>query len=100
MPSDTQFDSMQLTFRGPSIDDPDILEHIPNELAELLRQINGFIHSRGGLHVRGACHNPSWHSLRSIWHGDHALHRGYQTVRESDIPFAQDCFGDQFLMRD
>ena len=28
------------------------------------------------------------------------MHRLYPSVRRSDVPFAQDCFGDQFLFRD
>jgi hypothetical protein len=32
--------------------------------------------------------------------GDLALHRMYSRVLVSDVPFAQDCVGDQFLLRE
>jgi hypothetical protein len=53
----------------------------------------------GGLHVRGACLSPAWHSLRAAWEGEFSLHRLFPQVDESDIPIAEDCFGDQFLSR-
>src|SRR5262249_1022329 len=40
-----------------------------------------------------------WHSLRWVWHGEQAFHRLYRAVSEQDIPFGQDCMGDQFLLR-
>lgn len=61
---------------------------------------NGFVCFGGGLHVRGAVTTPVWHSLRAAWEGEHALFRSYPALRASDIPFAQDCVGDQFLLRD
>lgn len=88
-----------VTYTGPAVDDPDILAKLPNSLAELLRQINGYIQYHGGLHVRGACIEPRWHSLRDAWEGDTAFHRLYPAVKPSDIPFAEDCLGDQFLLR-
>jgi hypothetical protein len=89
-----------VTFQGPPIDDPEILKELPRELRHILLQINGFIQFGGGLHVRGACQQPAWHSLRATWHGPEALHRAYPAVRETDVPFAQDCLGDQFVLRD
>jgi len=50
--------------------------------------------------VRGARSSPEWHSLREVWKGEAALHTLYADVRPSDVPFAQDCVGDQFLLRD
>ena len=88
-----------VTFRGPTIDDESLLDELPEHLASLLRSINGFILCGGGLHVRGASISPEWHSLRSAWHGEQALHSLYDAVETSDIPFAQDCVGDQFLLR-
>src|SRR6185503_16420442 len=46
------------------------------------------------------CLEPEWHSLRAAWHGAKAFHTLYEDVRPSDIPFAQDQVGDQFLIRD
>lgn len=58
-----------MTFTGPPLDDEDLLARLPAKLAGLLRQVNGFIQFHGGLHVRGACREPAWHSLRDAWDG-------------------------------
>jgi hypothetical protein len=89
-----------VTFRGPPIDDESILESLPGNLRVLLRSMNGFIQRRGGLHVRGACAAPNWHSLRTVLEGEFAFHALYEEVELSDVPFAQDCVGDQFLLRE
>jgi hypothetical protein len=89
-----------VTFVGPPIDDHEILAKIPANLAGLLQQLNGFIQFHGGLHVRGACRQPSWHSLRDAWVGVHAFHSLYPAVHPEDVPFAEDCLGDQFLLCD
>jgi hypothetical protein len=87
------------TYVGPPIDDADILARVPPDLSDRLRQTNGFIWFGGGLHVRGACREPIWHSLRAAWEGDAAFHALYPTVQVDDVPFAEDCMGDQFLIR-
>jgi hypothetical protein len=89
-----------VTFVGPPLDDGEILAKIPANLAGLLQQVNGFIQFHGGLHVRGACRQPSWHSLRDAWVGGHAFHSLYPAVHLEDIPFAEDCLGDQFILRE
>ena len=89
-----------VTFVGPPIDDGEILGKIPAGLAGLLQQLNGFIQFHGGLHVRGACRQPSWHSLRDAWVEVHGFHNLYPAVHLDDIPFAEDCLGDQFILRD
>jgi len=88
-----------VTYRGPALDDTDILAHLPASLARLLEQMNGFVLLHGGLHLRGACRAPSWHSLRFAWEGDAAFCSLYPTVLPTDVPFAEDCLGDQFLLR-
>ncbi|HJT77983.1 MAG TPA: hypothetical protein VJ739_12340, partial [Gemmataceae bacterium] len=90
----------QVSFTGPRLDDEGSLDRLPPDLAGLLRQINGFILFHGGLHVRGACREPAWHSLRDAWEGEAAFHRLYPQVRPDDVPFAEDCMGDQFLLHD
>jgi hypothetical protein len=92
-------DLHHLNYTGPAIDDPDLLEQLPKGLADLLRQTNGFIQYHGGLHVRGICKEPTWHSLREAWLGPNAFHRLYPEVRKDDIPFAEDYLGDQFFLR-
>lgn len=86
-------------FRGPAIDDSEMLEHLPIEYRRLLEQVNGYVAYHGGLHVRGACLEPAWHSLRAAWFGDAAIHRQFPEVLSDDIPFAEDALGDQFVLR-
>ncbi|MES3035265.1 MAG: SMI1/KNR4 family protein [Gemmatimonadota bacterium] len=87
-------------YLGPPIDDHEMLARVPTELVSLLRQTNGYVAFHGGLHLRGACHAPAWHALRSAWDGPDALHALYGTVQRDDCPFAEDALGDQYLIRD
>jgi hypothetical protein len=89
-----------VTFTGPAIDDPELLAKLPKGLATLLEQTNGFIQFHGGLHVRGACLAPSWHSVREAWLGENAFHELYPEVTPDDVPFGEDSLGDQFLLRE
>lgn len=89
-----------VTFTGPPLDDGDLLARLPANLAGLLLQINGFIQFHGGLHIRGVCREPAWHSLRDAWDGEAAFWRLYPEVSKTDVPFGEDCMGDQFLLRD
>jgi hypothetical protein len=84
---------------GPPIDDPQILERLPVEYRDLVARANGYVAYHGGLHVRGACLTPEWHSLRAAWDGERAVHRLWPTVSPDDVPFAQDALGDQFVLR-
>jgi hypothetical protein len=88
------------TYIGSEITDAEILDKVPEDYRRLLSQTNGFILFDGGLHVRGAVLSPEWHSLRKVWLGDFALHKLFPAVKGTDVPFAQDCLGDQFLLRD
>jgi hypothetical protein len=89
-----------VTFQGPAIDDLELLTMLPKNLAGLLELINGYVQFHGGFHLRGVCKKPKWHSLRDAWLGKNAFHRLYpEVVTQEDIPFAQDCMGDQFLLR-
>ena len=90
----------RITWRGSPIDDEDILAAIPVGLFEVLREMNGFVLGNGVLHVRGACTVPDWHSLGQAWRGESCFGNFYDRVEAEDIPFAQDSFGDQFLLRD
>ncbi len=49
-------------------------------IATCLARPTGFIMFDGGLHIRGACIQPKWHSLRKAWEGEFALHLLYPTV--------------------
>jgi len=89
-----------ITWRGESVDDVEILRELPPNLVRILSDTNGFILHDGALHVRGARITPEWHSLREALHGPTAFHTLYESVHTTDIPFAQDQFGDQFMLRD
>jgi hypothetical protein len=89
-----------ITFKGSDVSDPEILDRVPEDYRLLLNQINGFVMFDGGFHVRGAVSSPEWHSLRKVWLGDFALHKLYPALKDTDVAFAQDCLGDQFILRD
>jgi len=94
-------DLSNITYEGPEYDaDQEVESLIPENLFSLLQQLNGFIQFYGGLHVRGICKEPEWHSLRAALFGETAIHRLFPAVGQSDIPFAQDCVADQYLLRD
>ena len=82
------------------MEDSRLLARVPSELAHFLIQYNGLIAFRGALHIRGTCETPDWHSLEKVWFGDLALHRFYRSLLEDDVPFAQDCLGDQYILRE
>lgn len=84
---------------GPKIDDRETLGRLPLEYQRLLETTNGYVAYDGGLHVRGASLLPEWHSLRSAWLGDDAIHRLFPAVSPDDIPFGEDCLGDQYVLR-
>ena|ERR1700730_1629852 len=79
--------------------DLEIMKRVPEDYRQILGQENGFILFDGGLHVHGAVLSPEWHSLRRAWFGDAALHRLFLGLTETDVPFGQDCLGDQFVLR-
>jgi hypothetical protein len=89
-----------VTFRGPDFIEGPLVSQLPREYVTALRETNGFIAFDGGFHLRGVCEAPAWHSLAVAWHGDRALYRLFPALRDSDLPFAQDCMGDQFILRE
>lgn len=89
-----------VTFVGPPFEETAaVVALLPENLVGLLRQINGFILLEGALHVRGVCKTPQWHGLSSVLSGPSALHTLYPAVLPSDVPFAQDCVADQYILR-
>lgn len=92
-----------VSFHGPTERDAEydqeLLAELPPELRALLTEVGGVVAFGGGLHLRGACLTPAWHSLRAAWRGEDALHRHFSAVLPSDVPFAEDCVGDQYLLR-
>lgn len=80
--------------------DSDLLAELPEELQSFYKEMNGLVAYQGGLHIRGCTDKPLWHSLAEAWTGADALHKTYHTLNPQDIPFAQDCVGDQYFLRD
>ncbi len=81
------------------IDHPSDWMQLPKGLQSFYNNIDGLVAFNGGLHIRGLRSKPGWHSLMPYWKGAKALHHVYEELRPTDIPFAQDCLGDQFFLR-
>lgn len=88
-----------ITYRQTSIDDWATYKTTPLRFQDFLQQTNGIIAFKGGLHIRGCCHEPAWHSIDHYISSHAAFWKIYPDVLDIDIPFAQDCMGDQFLFR-
>ncbi|MCA8829622.1 SMI1/KNR4 family protein [Hymenobacter pini] len=88
-----------ILYTGGELTDLVTFAKLPTYLQAFLREQNGVVAYFGGLHIRGCVAAPGWHSLASVWQGERALWRTYDAVQKADIPFAQDCAGNQFLLR-
>ncbi|GAB3225658.1 hypothetical protein GCM10027346_07110 [Hymenobacter seoulensis] len=88
-----------ILYSGGELTDLVSFARLPSYLQAFLREQNGVVAYFGGLHIRGCVTEPTWHSLAEAWQGENAFWRTYDTVVETDIPFAQDCVGNQFLLR-
>lgn len=93
-----EFDGV--TYSLPGLAAEEIPYELPDEYRAVLAACNGFLALGGALHVRGVCDEPDWHSLESAWRSDGALSRLFPAVLPTDIPFGQNCLGDQFVLRD
>jgi hypothetical protein len=91
-------DLPHLVYSGPPLE-PGLIGELPVLLSNVLATRNGCIAWQGALHVRGWCLEPAWHSIQLAWHGPDSFHDLYSEVEASDIPFAEDAFGDQYLVR-
>ena len=83
-------DLSTVSFVGPEADDLEVLAAIPEDYRSFLQSMNGCILFGGGLHIRGVCKFPAWHSLRQLWIRPDALSTLYTSVEVGDVPFAQD----------
>lgn len=88
-----------ILYTGGELTDLVSFARLPSYLQTFLREQNGVVAYFGGLHIRGCVAEPAWHSLAEAWQGEQAFWRTYDEVQETDIPFAQDCVGNQFLLR-
>lgn len=84
-----------ITYRGGEIEDRDIYEAMPGILQDFYEQSNGLIAFEGGLQIHGCVNSPNWFSLRNAMA---FVHDNYDAVRPDDIPFAQDCLGDHYVL--
>ncbi len=92
--------AMNRLYEGPAVAAEHIPDDLPQDLRDLLLETNGYIGMGGALHFRGVGDVPDWHSLERVWRGDEALSELYDDVAPDDVPFAQDCLGDQYLLRE
>ena len=88
-----------IIYTGGELTDLVTLARLPVYLQTFLRAQNGVVAYFGGLHLRGCVAAPGWHSLAAVWQGERALWRTYGELKKSDVPFGQDCVGNQFLLR-
>lgn len=88
-----------ILYTGGELTDLVSFARLPSYLQAFLREQNGVVAYFGGLHLRGCVQEPAWHALHTAWHSETAFWRTYAEVLETDIPFAQDCVGNQFLLR-
>jgi hypothetical protein len=88
------------TYMGQEIDDTECFSRVPDYLKEFFIHQNGFIAFEGGFHICGCVLNPKWHSLGCFWYGELKLSNLFDSILPNDIPIGQDCFGDQYLIRE
>lgn len=87
-------------YRGEAPVDEELAARIPGDLREFFQDSNGIIAYNGGLQIRACTQDTHWDSLGLYWTGERALSRVYSNLLSSDIPFGQDCVGDQFILRE
>jgi hypothetical protein len=68
-----ELDLSTASYVEPVTTDEDTLAAVPADYDEFLNTRNGCILFGGGLHIRGACEVPDWHSLRRVWREEDAL---------------------------
>ena len=88
-----------VTYTCTQIEDQQLFDELPECLQDFYEDLNGLVAFNGGIHFRGCVINPTWHSLYEALKGPNALHKKYESLTSNDIPFAQDCVGDQYILR-
>lgn len=88
-----------ITYRNQTIEDRTTYNSLPSELKEFYQLCNGLVALNGGVQFRGCLKEPKWISLYDIWKGPSKLVGVYESVKQTDIPIAQDAFGDQYFYR-
>jgi len=54
---------------------------------------------KGGLQIRSEGASEKLFDINTFLNGDLSLSKLYPSILPTDLPIAQDCFGDQFLIR-
>lgn len=88
-----------ITYLNHEIDNIETLDLLPPDMKLFYQEVNGLVAYNGGFQIRGIGTQPSWNSLEDAWKGKDAFHKTYPNLRPDDIPFAQDCLGDQYVYR-
>lgn len=88
-----------VTFTGKSIKDEQLIARFPADLQEFLQYSNGMVAFDGGITFKGVGQQPKWASIEAAMKGEFALHEQYSEIQQTDIPFAHDCLGINFLLR-
>ncbi|MFN6946362.1 MAG: SMI1/KNR4 family protein [Cytophagaceae bacterium] len=88
-----------IIYKHNDIEDTVTFNLLPEDLRKFLSLVNGFVAYKGALHIRGCCNEPTWHSINEVWTGKNAFWKHYPDILDTDIPFGQDCMGDQFILR-
>lgn len=88
-----------VTYIGEPINDIDTFCLLPEYLKSVLKEMNGFSVRNNTYHIRGCVHFPDWHSLNEVWKGKTRLSNLFDSIKDDDIPIAQDCTGNQFIIR-
>ncbi|GAB2951847.1 hypothetical protein GCM10027048_16060 [Hymenobacter coalescens] len=88
-----------ITYIGEPVSDSATFKLLPFDMQAFMLQNNGLIAYFGGIHIRGCCQEPAWHSIKEAWQGENAFWRTYRNMKHSDLPFGQDAVGNQFFLR-
>ncbi|MBX3739546.1 MAG: hypothetical protein KF712_01040 [Akkermansiaceae bacterium] len=88
-----------ITWEAGGSTDETFLRSLPDELREIIEPTGGFILHYGAIHFRGCADEPDWNSLLLASRSGRSMMHLYPAVDVDDIPFAQDQFGDQYLLR-
>lgn len=99
IPEEENVEFKGIIYLNHEMDGTETFELLPTDMQAFYKEVNGLVAYNGGFQIRGCGTAPSWNSLDEVWKGTNAFHTIYPNVRPEDIPFAQDCLGDQYIYR-
>ena len=88
-----------ITYINHEMHDTETFDLLPSEMKDFYKEINGLVAFNGGFQIRTCGTAPTWISLDEAWKGKNAFHKTYSKLSPDDIPFAQDCMGDQYVYK-